>query len=258
MKIDGLKYAVLGSGSSANSYIFDYKGFAIIVDNGFSCKQVMERAANLGFDTANVKYIFLTHSHEDHFRGIELLSKRLCAPVVMHEKLNINHKLKNHLYKRKNIQPGPFYVEDNFRFRAFQTSHDADYSVSYHFELGPAVFTIITDTGVFSDEMVDLAADSDVLFLEANYDDNMLNEGPYPLRLKQRIASDRGHLSNKDAIRFLDEAGFRENSRLKEVYFCHLSSTNNSPEVLESELNERLEWKGQWVICPKGKPVACI
>ena len=248
---------MLGSGSSANSYIFEYNDFSIIVDNGFSAKQAVERANKLGFNTELVKYIFLTHSHEDHFRGIEVLSRRLKAPVVVHEELNVNRKLKTHFYKRKNIVPGPFYSEGDLRFRAFQTSHDADYSISYHFELGSTVFTIISDTGAVSEEMVELAAKSDILFLEANYNERMLSEGPYPEFLKNRIASVDGHLSNADAMRFLNEAGMREGSRLKKVFFCHLSSTNNTPEVLKADVAEHLEWPGEWVICRKGEPVAC-
>lgn len=253
MTIDGLKYAVLGSGSSANAYIFDYKGFAFIVDNGFSCKQAIERAHQLGFDTDNVKYIFLTHSHSDHFKGIEVLSRKLKAPVILHHELNVNRKVKKHLYKRKDIKPGCFYTEGDFRFRAFYTSHDADYSLSYHFQLGPIYFTIITDTGIVNEEMLHFASQSDVLFLEANYNRRMLDEGPYPFALKQRITSDLGHLSNTAALRFLNEAGGRPDARLKEVYFCHLSGTNNSPEVLAQDIERELEWSGNWVICRKGR-----
>ncbi|MBI9105967.1 MAG: MBL fold metallo-hydrolase [Spirochaetales bacterium] len=253
MTIDGLRYAVIGSGSSANSYIFDYKGYSFIVDNGFSCKQAIERAQQLGFDPDNVKYIFLTHSHDDHFRGIEVLSRKLKAPVVLHAELNLNRKIKKHFYRRKDIMPGCFYTEGDFRFRAFQTSHDADFSLSYHFQLGPAVFTIITDTGVVSIEMLELASQSDVLFLEANYNQRMLDDGPYPYFLKQRILSDHGHLSNTAALSFLNEVGQREDARLKEVYFCHLSDTNNSPEVLAEDIGRELKWKGSWVICRKGQ-----
>ena len=258
MLVEGLEYAVLGSGSSANSYIFDYKGFAVIVDNGFSCKQAMERAEALGFNTANVRYIFLTHAHDDHFRGVELLSRKLKAPVVVHNQLELGRKVKKHFYKRKDIEPGPYYTEGDFRFRAFSTSHDIDCSLSYQLQFGPAVFTIITDTGAVSDEMARLAAESDVLFLEANYCEKMLESGPYPYFLKKRIASSRGHLSNEAAINFLNEAGGSESSRLKEVYFCHLSDTNNSPDVLEEYIEDMLGWKGEWVICPKGSPVRRI
>ena len=257
MNPDGLKYAVLGSGSSANSYIFEYGGMAVIIDNGFSCKQAVDRASSMGFNTEKVKYIFLTHSHDDHFRGIEVLSRKLKAPVVVHKELNVNRKLKTHFYQRKDIVPGPFYTDGDFRFRAFQTSHDAEHSVSYHFEIGGTVFTIISDTGAYSDEMIDFASASDVLFLEANYNESMLWDGPYPYFLKERIASEKGHLSNRDAMNFLNTAGEREGSRLQKVFFCHLSSTNNTPEVLEDDVRKYLKWKGQWVICPKGQPVAC-
>ncbi|HAK47276.1 MAG TPA: hypothetical protein DCO79_15330 [Spirochaeta sp.] len=257
MNNDNVKYAVLGSGSSANSYIFEYNDFAIIIDNGFSAKQAVERAVKLGFNTENVKYLLLTHSHEDHFRGIEVLSRKLRVPVIVHEDLNVNRKLKTHFYKRRDIQPGLFYTEGDFRFRAFQTSHDADYSISYHFELGGLVFTIISDTGAVSEEMLELASKSDILFLEANYNEKMLHEGPYPLFLKQRIASNQGHLSNTEAVHFLNEAGMREGSKLTKVYFCHLSSTNNTPAILTADIEEHLQWPGEWVICRKGEPVAC-
>ncbi len=253
MQHDGLKYAVLGSGSSANSYIFEFNDFAFIIDNGFSCKQAMERAAALGFDTSKVKYIFLTHDHGDHFRGIEILSRKLRAPVVVHKELDLRRKVKTHLYKRVDIEPGNEYTEGDFTYRAFRTSHDAEHSVSYHFRLGPAVFTIITDTGAFSREMFDYACVSDVLFLEANYNEQMLIDGPYHHALKQRILSELGHLSNEDALNFLNSIEKNPESRLKEVYFCHLSSTNNHPDILAKDIAAGLNWSGQWVICRKGE-----
>lgn len=257
MSIEEVKYAVLGSGSSANSYIFEHDGFAIIVDNGFSAKQAVERAVIMGFNPDNVKYIFLTHSHDDHFRGIEVLSRKLKASVVANEKLNVNRKLKKHFYKRINITPGEIYSEGGFSYRAFETSHDSEHSISYHFELGGQVFTIISDTGIVSDEMLALAYSSDVLFLEANYNESMLWNGPYPDFLKERIASVRGHLSNSAAADFLNRVGSLPGCRLERVFFCHLSSTNNTPEILEADLKKYLEWKGSWFICPKGQPVAC-
>lgn len=255
MQYTGLKYAVLGSGSSANSYIFQWNGRAFFVDNGFSSKQAMERAGSLGFDLANVECIFLTHDHHDHFKGVELLSRKVRAPVVTHSSLHLGRKVKKNLYKQIGIEPGRTYSRDGFSFTAFPTSHDADFSISYHFQVGPAAFTVITDTGSLSRQMYDLACASDVLFLEANYDETMLKDGPYHPDLKDRILSTTGHLSNNDALSFLNEVSENPASRLKEVYFCHLSSTNNSPDVLKEEINTHLTWPGRWVICPKGEIV---
>ena len=255
--VEGLKYAVLGSGSSANSYIFEYRDTSFFVDNGFSCKAAMDRAVSLGFDLSKVQCIFLTHDHHDHFKGVELLSRKVHAPVVTHNQLNLRRKVKKNLYKQIGIEPGRRFSRDDFSFQAFPTSHDAEHSVSYHFRLGPAAFTLITDTGSVSQEMYDLAAASDVLFLEANYDETMLKEGPYHPVLKDRILSHRGHLSNSDAVSFLNRLGEDPASRLREVYFCHLSSTNNSPEVLERYIGEHLTWRGEWVVCPKGETVDC-
>ncbi len=255
MQYTGLKYAVLGSGSSANSYIFQCYGRTFFVDNGFSCKGAMERAVSLGFDLSNVESIFLTHVHQDHFKGVELLSRKVRAPVITHSSLHLGRKVKKNLYKQIGIEPGRTVSKDGFSFFAFPTFHDAEYSISYHFSIGPVTFTLITDTGCLSPQMYDLACASDVLFLEANYDETMLREGPYHPDLKNRILSSTGHLSNKDALYFLNELSENPASRLKEVYFCHLSSNNNSPEFLEEEINTHLIWPGKWVICPKGEMV---
>lgn len=252
-----VRYAVIGSGSSANAYIFEYNNYSIIIDNGFSYRQMVIRAKELDFNLENVKYLFLTHTHQDHFKGVEMLSKKLRVPVVVHENLDLKKKLKSHLYKRKNITPGKSYNDGDFYFKAFNTSHDADYSISYHFKLGEKIFTIITDTGMITDEMKEFAFASDVLFIEANYNETMLGKGPYPFLLKQRIMSCFGHLSNKDAISFLNIAESQNNKRLKRAYFCHLSDTNNSIEVLKRDIESSLKWNGSWYICPKGQTVNC-
>lgn len=253
MRIPGLRYAVLGSGSTANSYIFEHEDFSFIIDNGFSAKKALTRAEGLGFDPDKIGLILLTHHHQDHLKGIEVLSRRVKAPVGVHHQLNLNPWLKSSLYKRMDIVPGKFYSRDNFRFLAFPTAHDAAHSVSYSFMLGRTVFSLISDTGYLTPQMKRLAAESDILFLESNYDREMLEAGPYPAWLKKRITSPLGHLSNHEALDFLNGLGQSGNRRLKEVYFCHLSSTNNDPQLLEQTLRRGLNWKGQYTVCPKGE-----
>jgi phosphoribosyl 1,2-cyclic phosphodiesterase len=236
------RYAVLGSGSSGNSYIFEHDGFSFLIDAGFSGKELVRRIGDLGFDEKTVRCIFLTHDHKDHTKGAGVLSRKLNIPIVY------KGKFSKRVMERMN----------GLKIEAFPTSHDSPGSVSYSFSLGGKRTTLITDTGKVSQEMLSHASESDLLFLEANYNEEMLTSGPYPYFLKKRILSEEGHLSNRDAISFLNSLGdgFPKDGNLKKVYFCHLSGTNNSPGKLEEDLGMHCTWRGNWAICPKGKPVA--
>jgi len=250
-----VRFAVLGSGSSANAYIFESKGFSFIIDNGFSCKELLRRVEKLGFDPANIKYLILTHTHSDHLKGMEVLSRKLQLPLVRHHELDMFAYCKGPLAGEIDAVPGEKLKLGPLTLHPFETSHDSFGSLSYAFELGDKRFCLITDTGVITKEMMKYAVHSDILFLEANYCPDMLENGPYPWHLKKRIFSEEGHLSNDDAIDFLNHISQIKTSRLTEVYFCHLSGTNNEPEVLEEQIISDLRWKGRYEICPKGVAV---
>lgn len=242
-----MRYAVLGSGSSGNSYIFEHDGFSFLIDAGFSGKELRRRIGDLGFDERMISCIFLTHAHKDHTKGAGILSRKLKIPIVYQGRFS-----KGVMERLKGL-----------KIRAFPTSHDSPGSVSYSFRFGGRRITLITDTGKVFKEMATYASESDLLFLEANYNEEMLAAGPYPYYLKERILSELGHLSNKDAISFLNSLGkgcsnnnHSTNGNCKKVYFCHLSGTNNSPGKLEEELGLYCTWQGNWTICPKGLPVA--
>lgn len=242
------RYGVIGSGSKANSYIFSYNDFSIVIDNGFSLRQFKLRAAELGFDLDHIKFIFLTHSHSDHVKGVERLSSAYDIPVVVHQRITGQSFLKGcknllHIIEEKE------YVLEDFSFLPFKTYHDAAHSLGYHFTLGDHTVTIITDTGKTSEKMEELAARSDILFVEANYCDQALADGPYPYFLKQRISSVKGHLSNRAAIEFVNNVTSAPDSQIRKVHFCHMSENNNSNEILQRDIDECLTWNGEYVIC---------
>ncbi|MBN1522871.1 MAG: MBL fold metallo-hydrolase [Spirochaetales bacterium] len=247
-----LDYAVLASGSIANAYIFRYKELVFAVDNGLSCRQFFLRAEHCGFDPNELQYIFITHSHIDHVRGVELLAKKTNATVVHHHQMNIESVFKNSVSRQLKIEPGIEYSVDGLVFTSFYTEHDAPHAVSYSFTAGNKSVCIITDTGKTSDEMVRIANKADILFLEANYCPDMLANSEYPDYIKERIASDRGHLSNHAAVSFLNQL---KPEGKRKVYFCHLSDNNNSAGILEECLSRYLEHEIDYIICPRGEIV---
>ncbi|OHD11817.1 MAG: hypothetical protein A2Z96_05845 [Spirochaetes bacterium GWB1_48_6] len=241
------RFAVLGSGSKANSYIFEWQDFSFVIDNGFSARNLLSRIELGGFSPQKIRYIFLTHGHEDHIRGVETLSRQLKIPVVHHRSLPLENYFK-HTPVSKRIEPLMEYREGPLKFLAFPTYHDAPGAVNYYFSLGNKRFTLITDTGKTDTDMLALASRSDVVFLESNYCPDMLKTGPYPWYLKQRIESDLGHLSNQQALEFLNK--IPENGP-GSIYLVHLSDTNNAVDRVEKTLAQGLTRKGKITICPK-------
>ncbi len=228
-----IDYALLGSGSSANAYVIRYAGRAIMIDNGFTLKETLARLARAGIDPASLDGIFLTHTHGDHLRGVGPLCRRLKIPLFTAAGLKLPDSV-GRIDKRYELAPGKSYRFSWMECRPFATSHDAENSLGYSFTVAGERISIITDTGEVSDEMAGLAAASRVLFLESNYDEEMLRTGPYPPCLQARIASSRGHLSNLQAaelLSYLSEAGEPEQS-----YLCHLSENNNDPHKVAETL----------------------
>lgn len=249
------RYAVLGSGSSANSYIFEYDGFSFILDNGFSARELNRRMKELSFSPGNLEFIFLSHIHSDHIKGVESLSLERKVPVVLHENLNIDKYINRDLYHKLSVAPGKSYNYKTLNFTPFSTSHDAPSSLSYYFELGDKKITVITDTGIVDDNMFQYALQSDVLFLESNYSEQMLINGRYPQFLKKRISSDVGHLSNFQTADFLERLRNNDKCRIKQIYLCHLSKNNNSVSVVNEEIQTKYKGSIPYRICERSELV---
>ena len=178
----------------------------------------------------------------------------LCA-----EALFLSDAYSSKIYKSLVVEEGNDYFYSSLKFSVFKTFHDSEGSVGYSFNIKGKIFTIITDTGIITEEMHKYAEESDILFLEANYCPDMLDNGPYPLFLKKRIASDKGHLSNLDAVKFLEK--LRESDyKLRKIYLCHLSDKNNCPDRLDSLLKESFGDNPviDYRICRKGETVEGI
>ena len=249
-----IRFAVLGSGSSGNSYLFSTDRSSVLVDAGFSLKELRRRAALATLDFETVKGLCLTHMHPDHNRGAGVFARKTGMPVHVHGNL-VTHSVPEftalgvpeHLIRT--FEPGRPFVAGDFVITAFPTSHDSPHSVGFSLEAEGRCLTVLTDTGTVDDGMRFFIGRSDVLFIEANHDRKMLEEGPYPWMLKRRIAGEKGHLSNADTIGVLNESTLPAEALL---YFCHLSRVNNRPEVLATACEHHMTWKGNATICEHG------
>ncbi len=249
-----MRYAILGSGSSANSYIFEDGEFSFLIDNGFSVKEMHQRAGELDFDLSKLRFILITHTHDDHVRGAGSLSRRLKIPVVMHKRVPRKSTDRINPYELLGILPDKTYTYGNLKFVPFTTSHDAPHPVGYHFSFGGKKFTLLTDTGVVPEKARVHVKKSDVVFLESNYDCRMLENGPYPVYLKKRIASSKGHLSNSAAVDFINGLESGEGPSL--IYLCHLSAANNSVDKVRGEIEKNIDnTERRIIICGKGEMI---
>lgn len=219
----------LAASSAGNAYYLKYGDVELLIDAGISAKCICDKLKELGTDIGKIRAIFVTHEHIDHVKGLEVLSKRCQAPIYM-TRLSANEYLSRHPYTNNIIKADSDIdvVLDGLRVRSFFASHDSCSCVGYVFETESDRFGIATDTGYVAKAAVEALVGCSSVVLESNYDEKRLESGPYPQHLKDRIRSNKGHLSNYDCAalaRYLAERGTRN------FMLGHLSNENNTPEI---------------------------
>jgi phosphoribosyl 1,2-cyclic phosphodiesterase len=236
-----MELSIIASGSNGNCYLLRSGETSILFDAGKDYGETAERTAALGKDIREVKGIVLSHAHSDHYCGIGPICRRLSIPLYVRKPV--------HLPCRERLGPVDVrYFEGAFRIgdleiTPIETSHDVD---SCGFVVGG--LGIFTDTGCVTPQMREIIRELDAILIESNYDERMLMTGSYPRHLKERIASDRGHLSNNDASDFISRYG----DHLSQVFLAHLSENNNSTEKVR-ETFEAINADRPYVVCSRSK-----
>jgi phosphoribosyl 1,2-cyclic phosphodiesterase len=223
-----LKIASIASGSNGNCYYLGNEDDAILVDAGISARQIVERMARLGLSISKLRGVFISHEHSDHIRGIDVFSRKYTVPVFMTKKTYVSygHVIKDTLLKF--FSPGEQVKLGNIYVNPFLKSHDAAEPCSFSVSSGNWNVAVMTDIGGQCENVIAHIKDADAVFLESNYDDQMLQAGFYPAYLKRRISSAVGHLSNTQAAKIAMEYA---SARLKHIFLSHLSANNNTPEL---------------------------
>ena len=237
-----LDFCVLGSGSSGNAVVFDCGGQRLLVDAGFSCRQLEKRLQAVGLGPIDFEGIVLTHEHSDHVKGARRFAKRHRVPILATAGTLTGSRLRDAAAGTVTLSPGRPHELETFRIEPFAVPHDAREPIGVVIESpsGRRV-GLVGDLGAMRRAARLHLRDLDALILESNHDVEMLRSGPYPWYLKKRIAGDRGHLSNHDAAAALGEI---LDSRLQAVVLYHLSQINNLPMLAEEATVVRLERLG--------------
>lgn len=219
--------ASLNSGSNGNCYYVGNEREAVLVDAGISCRETEKRMLRLGLSMQKIKAIFISHEHSDHIRGLGVLARKYRLPVYVTDG-TVHHcgdvpkelclKLKSYLP----IQIGSLEIV------AFPKHHDAVEPHSFMITDGDIKIGVFTDIGAPCEHLIRHFSQCHAAFLEANYDEEMLEQGRYPFFLKRRIRGGKGHLSNKQA---LDIFITHKPAHMSHVLLAHLSKDNNDPDV---------------------------
>ena len=224
-----MHYSVLGSGSKGNAIYIESGQTAIMIDAGFSGKELEKRLAVHERELAKLDALFLTHEHSDHIRGAGVISRRCSLPVFANEgTFTGSEKTVGKLHKRIEFETGTRTVVKDLEVRSFRVSHDALDPVGYLVSDGKYSIACCTDTGKVTQLIASRLTGCDALILEFNHDLTMLKNGPYPFALQQRVRSNQGHLANDDAAAFLKDV---IHDKVQQVVLAHLSEANNSAEI---------------------------
>lgn len=229
-----MEIVVLGSGSTGNATLVSSGGTTVLLEAGFSAKQIAHRARQAGYDPDEVSAVFVSHAHADHIRGAPVFSKRHRVPTFMSE--STYEALLRRLRIRRRAQFYASMILDEsgsveigaVKVRSFPVPHDAEGTVGYVVEAEGLRFGYVTDLGHATALVVERLKGCDGLLIEMNHDPDLLRESPYPWSVKQRIASRHGHLSNEQGARLLQDS-LGSDTRL--IVLGHLSEVNNQPAL---------------------------
>lgn len=242
-----LRFASLGSGSKGNATLIEAGRTRILVDCGFSLKETECRLARLNCSPESLTAIVVTHEHGDHAGGVGRLSRRYHIPVWLtvgtFQAVSDKQFAHYHFINRQtDFQIGHLAIQP------YAVPHDAREPCQFVVSDGQHRLALLTDTGSYTPDILDVLHGVDGLLLECNYDPQLLAQGPYPAMLKQRIDGRYGHLANTMAARLVSEINHRN---LQHLVAMHLSETNNTPTHAKKALAESLNCS------PEEVSVAC-
>ena len=220
--------ASINSGSNGNCYYVGNSTEAVLVDVGLSCREIENRMKQIGLSIQKVKAIFISHEHNDHIKGVSALANKYYLPVYITSKTEKHTRLIKRLAKEF-VANAPIKIGE-LMITPFSKQHDADDPHSFIISHKSTTVGVFTDIGTVCENLIHYFKQCHAAFLESNYDEQMLENGNYPLHLKNRIKGGEGRLSNAQALALFQQY---QHPQLSHLLLSHLSKENNSPKIVE-------------------------
>ncbi len=220
-----MKVKVIASGSKGNCTLIQTDKIKILIDMGIGYQQLASELEKINLEPQSIDAILITHTHSDHIKGLPSLVKKTNLKVYMLEEMEpelVKKIPENNLH----LYTNPLILED-LTINLIRISHDVE-GVGFVIEHNNHSLVYLTDTGYINRKYIPLMKNRDLYIIESNHDEEMVMEGPYPYILKQRVISDKGHLSNHATAEYLLET---VGNNTKQIILAHISENNNTEEL---------------------------
>jgi phosphoribosyl 1,2-cyclic phosphodiesterase len=239
-----MRLIILGSGSSGNVLYIESGATSALVDLGLSAKETARRMTDAGVDPTRLSAIVITHEHADHVKGARVFSSTAGVPIYMSEATRV---VCNFPENGEKVQWGepitssePFQI-GSLNFHPFTIPHDGVDTFALTVESEGVKVGVVTDLGYITQLVSERLRGSTLVLIESNHDRDMLKVGPYPWSVKQRIASNVGHLSNDETSRWIREDF---DGQAEYLVLAHLSRQCNHPELARLSALQALDYHG--------------
>jgi phosphoribosyl 1,2-cyclic phosphodiesterase len=240
-----MRFALLGSGSRGNATLVVKGKTALLIDCGFSARELEARLAVVGLEVSALSAIVVTHEHNDHIAGVGAVARKHKLPVwLSHGSYSAGQKRLGELLVRHTLNCHQRFSIGELELQPFPVPHDAREPCQLVLGDGDKKLGILTDAGRSTQHIESCLDGCDALVLECNHDVQMLADGPYPPSLQARVGGDLGHLSNDQSAALLARL---ETSKLQHLVAAHISEKNNRPELAAAALSETLGCEQEWI-----------
>ena len=240
-----MRFASLGSGSKGNCLIVEEKNTRLLLDCGFSTKEIIARVFRLAIQPNMLDGIIITHEHADHISGVERFARKFDLPVwLTHGTLRAAKKTFSTLSKINIIDSHQAFSVSDIDIQPYPVPHDAQEPIQFVFSNGSVKLGVLTDTGCSTTHIEIILNRCHGLVLECNHDATLLANSKYPKSLKQRVGGRLGHLENASSAMLLSKL---DCSLLQHLIAAHLSEANNTPKLAQSALSEAINCSPDWI-----------